>query len=100
MGKIELLRCKILKQGKKRVQQCTTKLVSGPVKFTTSGLAARATLSRHGVVFAAGIASGKHGRLSLRLTSLRKLLPGRYTLTLISGSGRHQRIRHESFTLR
>ena len=93
-GKVQIVTCK--KVGKK--QKCTTKTVSGTVTFTTSS--ARATLSRHGVVFAAGTASaGEHGRMSLRLISLRKLRPGRYTLTLISGSGRHERIHSEAFTL-
>ena len=69
MGKVELVTCKILKQGKK--QKCTTKLVSGTGQFHhLRPLAARARLSRHGVVFAAGIASGEHGCMSLRLTSL------------------------------
>jgi hypothetical protein len=87
--------CKTVK-GK---QHCTTKLVSGTVKFTTTG-SARATLSRHGVVYAAGTARVEHGRTSLRLAPLRKLQPGRYTLTLVTGTGRHKRISTESFTLR
>jgi hypothetical protein len=37
---------------------------------------------------------------SLRLTPLRNLRPGKYTLTLISGAGKHKRITSESFTLR
>ncbi len=85
------------KVGKK--QKCTTKTVSGTVKFTTKGLAAHATLSRHGAVYAAGTASSANGSLSLRLTPLRKLRPGHYVLTLISGSGKHETIRSESFTL-
>jgi uncharacterized repeat protein (TIGR02543 family) len=93
-GKVELVTCK--KVGKQ--QKCTTKTVSGTVKFTTSS--ARATLSRHGIVFAAGTArAGSHGNMSLRLTSLRGLRPGKYTLTLISGAGRHERIHSEAFTL-
>jgi hypothetical protein len=83
------------KVGKK--QKCTTKLISGTVKFTTSS--ARATLSRHGAVYATGTERGAHGSMSLRLTPLRRLRPGNYELTLISGAGRHERIRNESFTL-
>ena len=94
-GKVELVTCKKVK-GK---QHCTTKLVSGTAKFTTAGAAAQATLSRHGVVYAAGSARTARGRLSLRLKPLRKLRAGRYTLTLISGSGRHETIRSEAFTL-
>ena len=94
-GKVELVTCKTVK-GK---QHCTTKLVSGTVKFTTSGLAARATLSRHGVLYASGAARTAHGRVSLRLAPVRRLGPGKYTLTLISGAGPHKRITTESFTL-
>ena len=94
-GKVELVTCKKVK-GK---QHCTTKLVSGTAKFTTSGSAARATLSRHGVVYGAGSARTSHGRISLRLEPLRSLRPGKYTLTLISGAGKHETIRSESFTL-
>ena len=37
--------------------------------------------------------------MSLRLTLLRSLRPGKYTLTLLSGAGKHETIRIESFTL-
>jgi hypothetical protein len=94
-GRVELVTCKKVK-GK---QHCTTKLVSGTVKFTTAGLAAQAALSRHGVVYARGTVRTARGRMSLRLTPLRKLQPGKYTLKLISGSGKHERISSESFTL-
>ena len=94
-GKIELVTCETVK-GK---QHCTTKLVSGTLKFTTAGSSALATLSRHGVVYAKGAARSTRGRMSLRLTPLRKLQPGRYTLTLISGAGKDKRISTESFTL-
>lgn len=95
-GKVDLVTCKTVK-GK---QHCTSKLVAGTVKLEAAGTAARATLSRHGVVYAAGTARVGHGRTSLRLRPLRKLQPGNYTLTLVSGSGRHKRISSESFTLR
>jgi hypothetical protein len=94
-GKVELVTCEKVK-GK---QHCTTKLVSGTVKFTTAGKVARATLSRHGEVYAAGTARLGHGRTSLRLLPVRQLRPGRYMLTLIRGTGRHERISSESFTL-
>jgi DNA-binding beta-propeller fold protein YncE len=95
-GKVELVTCKTVK-GK---QHCTATLASGTVKFTTTGSAARATLSRHGVVYAAGTARLARGRTSLRLLPVRRLAPGTYTLTLISGAGKHERIGTESFTLR
>ena len=93
-GEIELVTCK--KVGKK--EKCTTKLVSGTVKFTAS--AAKATLSRHGVVYAAGIARDVHGKTSLRLLAVRKLEPGAYALTLVSGSGLNERIRTEKLTVK
>jgi hypothetical protein len=95
-GKIELVTCRTVK-GK---QRCTAKLVSGTAKFTVAGQSARATLSRHGVVYAAGTARIAHRSMSLRLLPVRQLRPGRYTLTLISGTGRHKRISTEPFTLR
>ena len=94
-GKVELVSCRKVK-GR---QRCTTKLVSGTVTFTTAGRAAQATLSRHGVVYGAGTARTAHGRTSLRLLPVRRLRPGRYTLTLIGGAGSHRRIATESFTL-
>jgi hypothetical protein len=93
-GTVQLVTC--TKAGKKK--KCTTKTVSGTVKFTTSSM--QATLSRHGLVYATGAAlAGTHGRLSLRLSDRRALRPGRYTLTLISGAGREERISTEAFTL-
>jgi hypothetical protein len=96
-GKVELVTCRTVK-GKGK-QHCTTKLVSGTVKFTATGSAAQATLSRRGVVFARGSARTTRGRMSLRLVPLRLLRPGKYTLTLISGAGKHKRISSESFML-
>ncbi len=95
-GKVDLVTCTKVK-GK---QHCKAKLVSGTVSFTTAGLAARATLSRHGLVCAAGTARVAHGRMSLRLLPVRWFRPGNYTLTLISGTGRHERISSQSFMLR
>ncbi len=95
-GKAELVTCRTAR-GR---QQCTAKLVSDTVKFTADGAAAQATLSRQGVVYAAGTARLGRGRMSMRLLPVRRLRPGRYTLTLISGAGRHERISSESFTLR
>ncbi len=93
-GKVELVTCK--KVGGK--QKCTTRLVSGTVTFTVAS--ARATLSRRGVVYAAGTARKLRGHMSLRLIAMRSLRPGRYTLTLVSGSGAHRVTRSEPFTLR
>jgi hypothetical protein len=37
--------------------------------------------------------------MSLRLLPVRRLRPGKYTLTLVSGTGRHKKISRQSFTL-
>jgi len=100
-GQVELVTCRTVKKDGKKAQDCTTKLVSGTVKFTTGDASTDATLSRHGHVYAAGTArAGARGRMSLRLTPVRKLRPGNYTLTLIGGAGRYETIRREVFTLR
>ena len=70
-----------------KAMRCTTKLVAGPVKFTTTGAATRAVLSRAGTVEATGIVSGRGGR-TLLLNASRRLKAGRYTLSL---AGRHGR---------
>lgn len=95
-GKIELVTCRKVR-GRLR---CTARLISGTIGFTTTGHIARARLSRHGVVYASGVARLVHGSTSLRLAPVRRLGPGRYTLTLIRGTGPHRRIGSESFTLR
>ncbi len=69
------------------------------MNFTTTALAERATLSRQGAVHGAGIARISHGHISLRLEPLRSLRSGKYRLTLISGTGRHERVSRQSFTL-
>jgi hypothetical protein len=95
-GKIELVTCRKVR-GR---QRCTARLVSGTIRFTIAGHSARATLSRHGVVYAAGVARLVHGHTSLRLSVVHRLRAGRYMLTLIRGSGRHRRISSELFILR
>ncbi len=99
-GKVELVTCETVKRKGKSAQRCTTKLVSGAVKLTSAGASAHALLSRHGAVYATGTARSAHGHTSLRLTPLRKLRPGHYTLTLIGGAGRYETIRREAFMLR
>jgi streptogramin lyase len=90
-GKVELVTCKTTTRKvhhKTRKQtKCTTKLVSGPVKFTTTKTA-RATLSRDGRTYASGTASvTARGPTRLVLTARRRLLPGRYALVLTTGTG-------------
>jgi len=95
-GRIELVTCRKVR-GRLR---CTARLVSGTISFRTTGHGARAKLSRHGVVYAAGVARLAHGHTSLRLLPVHPLRAGRYTLTLTRGSGPHRRVSSELFTLR
>jgi Cep192 domain 4 len=94
-GQIELVTCKTITvkvvkkiHGKRRTvsvkrQSCSAKLVSGPVKFTTSGAVVHATISRGRIVYATGTSSSVGaGRSQLVLTERRPLRPGRYALSL------------------
>ena len=87
-GRIQLVTCKLVKvrKGKKTVtrKRCTTKLVSGPVKFITARTA-RASLSRNGRTYAEGHASRADGVV---LRARRAIRDGRYTLTLRYPGGR------------
>ena len=93
-GKVLLVTCKTVtrtvKRGGRTVrakrQRCTTRLVSGRVKFTAAGR--RATISRAGVTYASGTAVELgHGRLQLVLTPRRTLARGRYTLAVATPKG-------------
>jgi hypothetical protein len=94
-GAVELVTCRSVapstshKHGAthSKVMKCTTKLVSGPVKFTTTGAVSRAVLSHGGVIEARGIVSGRGGSAILLSTS-RRLKAGRYTLALTGPHGR------------
>lgn len=91
-GKVELIKCRtVVKNNKghrRKVRECTGRLVSGTVKFTVPG-ATRAAITRGRLLYANGesIAIG-HGRLQLLMTKLRPLTRGRYTLTLRTHNGR------------
>jgi hypothetical protein len=91
-GQIELVVCRTVtkkrtKHGRKvavKVQKCTTRLVSGKVKFTAASHGLKAGVSRAGVTYATGTAAptGK-GRWQIVLTrQIHPLRPGRYILTL------------------
>lgn len=88
-GKVELVSCK--KVG--NVEKCTSKLVSGPVRFTVSS-AHVASLSRGKVVYArVDVLERRHAPLRLIvLHRLRRLTAGKYILS----SGRT----HETIELR
>ncbi len=86
-GKIELVTCKTVihkaKGHRRTVEKCTGRLVSGVVKFTTTGAIVRATVSRAGVVYAHGASVPTVGGGSLLvLREARHLTRGTYTLTL------------------
>ena len=96
-GHIELVVCRMVtkkttKHGRKvaiKVRKCTTKLVSGTVKFTIASHAVRVTVSRAGVTYAVGRAIPA-GTRNLRLVLTRQihpLRPGHYILTLTSRHG-------------
>jgi len=91
--------CRIATVNGAKVRKCTVRTVPKTVTLKTSSSASRATLSRRGAVFAVGTAQRSRGRLRLRLDALRRLGPGYYTLTLISGSGAHERISRQRFLL-
>ena len=77
------------------MQKCTTRLTSSPVKFTTTGVATTAVLSRGGVVYATGTAARSGSQTRLLLIPRRRLVRGRYILTL---TRRHQHQR-ETITI-
>jgi len=88
-GQVELVTCKSVTTGtgkkKKTVQKCTTKLTSSPVKFTTSGAATTAMISRGRIVYATGTATRSGKQTRLLLSPRRRVGKGRYTLTLTRG---------------
>jgi hypothetical protein len=76
-------------------QRCNTKLVSGPVTFTTSGRV-RASVSRDGVTYAVGTETGSH----LLLRAVRRTPAGRYALKLVRRDGTTRRTTERSIVIR
>jgi hypothetical protein len=87
-GQVILVTCtsttKTVNHKPKKVTKCKSRPVPSPTTFTASVLE-RASLGRHGFVYARGTA--EKGRVVLHAT--RALAAGRYTLTLIRGHGTH-----------
>jgi virginiamycin B lyase len=97
-GQVELLTCKPVtstitkkvhgkpKKTKVTKQKCTTKILAGPLTFTTSST--NASLSRAGITYATGTAiqAGRHPQLLLQPG--RVLSPGSYRLRVTRGDGR------------
>jgi hypothetical protein len=108
-GRIELVACRTVthkrtKNGRKvaiKVKKCTTRLVSGPVKFTIDGDDLGATVSRAGVTYATGVAipTGTDRQQLVLTHRMRKLRSGRYTLTLRTPRGRHRVVERTTITL-
>jgi trimeric autotransporter adhesin len=100
VGKIELVTCAKVKKGKKMVEKCTTKVVSGSVKFTTTA-AARASLKRGRVVYATGEVVGSgHSISELMLVPVHALRAGRYTLTTHTHADKRLVTRRTQITIR
>jgi hypothetical protein len=108
-GQIELVACttvtkKRTENGHKvavKVTKCTTRLVSGTVKFTLASDNAAASVSRARVTYATGraVATGTH-RWRLVFTRQRHLLrPGRYILTLRSRHAGHRLLERTPITI-
>ncbi len=97
-GQVDLVTCttstKTVNHKPKKVTKCTSRQVPSPATFTSDS-EVRASLGRHGYVYATGTVSG--GRVLLHAD--RVLPSGRYTLTLVSGHGRHARVRRMSVAL-
>lgn len=87
-GQVILVTCttsiKTVNHKPKKVTKCTSRPVPTPTTFTASVLK-RASLGRHGFVYASGTA--EKGRVVLH--ARRALAAGRYTLTLVRGHGRY-----------
>lgn len=108
-GQIELVVCdKVIKtvtisghKHKVTVQRCTTRLVSGTVRFTTESSDLRASVSRAHVVYGTGVAVPRGARhWELLLTRhMRRLRSGRYTLTLRTLRGRHRIVERTTITI-
>ena len=96
------MKCSTVKKKVKRrkpSQKCTTTLVSGPVSFTTSPAAMKATLSRDGRVTATGTVQTIAGHTDFVSNNSRTLAAGRYTLTIVRKSARHTETTRESLTI-
>ena len=83
------------------VQKCTTRLVSGTVKFVIESEDLGATVSRAGVTFATGLAIPMGAdRWQLVLTrQIHRLRPGHYTLTLRTRHGKRRIVELRQITI-
>ena len=82
------------------VRKCSTRLVSGVIKFQLDSDDIVTVVSRANVVVATGVeVTLGHGRMQLMLTSRRPMRRGRYTLTLRSHRHGRSITRRETITV-
>ena len=108
-GQIELVVCRTVtkkrtKHGRKspvKVKKCTTRLVSGTVKFTIASHAVEANVSRAGVTCATGraIPTGTGQWELMLIRRIDPLRPGRYILTLRSPRGGRRVLERTAITI-
>lgn len=80
-------------------RKCSTRLVSGVIKFQLDGDDFVTVMRKH-IVFATGAAIHTgHGHLQLMLQPRRKLAPGNYTLKLKSRHGGRQILKRTRITI-
>jgi len=98
-GQVELVVCKSVTTGKSKhkapLQQCTTRLTSSPVTFTSSKVKFAAVLSRGKVRYGTGTLIKSAKESQLLLTPAHHIGKGIYTLTLTRGERRQR----ESITI-
>jgi hypothetical protein len=83
-----------------KVQKCSTRLVSGTVKFMIDSDDLAATLGRAHRVYATGVAVPTAGdRWQLVLNDKRVLRPGRYSLTLRTLHGQRRIVQRTTITI-
>jgi hypothetical protein len=97
-GQVQVITCKSVSVKSRghsvKRRQCTTKVMSGTVKFRAAK-SASATLSRGRVTYATGTASAK----GLVLRAQRRVPAGRYTLTLHYRQGQHRIVKREQIRI-
>jgi len=96
---VKLAQCVIIDPKHRYQWRCTTKAVSSSARISSKGVPQDAILSRGRAIYATGVAHVADGYMSMRLTMLRTLVPGRYAVTLQRGSGRNTIVSAESVTI-
>jgi hypothetical protein len=99
-GQIELVLCQAVTTHKEgHIKKCSTRLVSGVIRFQLDS-DDLVTVVRGHVVFATGVqVTLGHGRTQLMLTPSRRLVRGRYTLTLRTYHGDGRVLKRTTMTI-